>query len=44
VGDHHQAPGETKTISGAGDGPFVGQVLGDLFEPPSDEAVERLQK
>jgi hypothetical protein len=36
VGDHHQTPGETETISGAGDSPFVRQMLGDLFEPASE--------
>ena len=40
---HHQTAGETDPVSGAGDGPLVGQVLGDLLEPPANEPVERLQ-
>jgi hypothetical protein len=35
--------GQTETISSAGDSPFVRQMLGDLFEPASDEPIERLQ-
>jgi hypothetical protein len=44
VGDHHQTTRETETVSCAGDGAFVGQVLRDLLEPAPDEPVEWLQE
>ena len=44
VGDHDQTPGETEPVSGAGYRTVVGQVLGDLLEPTSDDPIEWLQE
>jgi hypothetical protein len=44
VGDDHKATGKTEPVAGAGDGPLVGQMLGDLLETTPDEPVEGLQE
>jgi hypothetical protein len=44
MGHHHQTPGETEAVSGAGDRAIVGQMLCNLFQAASDDSVERLQE
>ncbi len=44
VSDCYQAAGEADSVAGAGRGPFIREVLGDLLEPEAGDAIQGLRE